>query len=121
MSIWVVHCQDSGLIMEIEAPTDYEAEEIATKRMDVDIWPDEWQLTEREEPTLDDIVAQAADIDVNPGNRVGYIIDYESGDLSAAKVVALFQHLVNTGLAWQFQGCYGRMAASLIEAGLVSA
>jgi hypothetical protein len=48
------------------------------------------------------------------------IINFESGELDADKIVELFQHLVDTGLAWQLQGHYGRTAMSLIEAGLIS-
>jgi len=46
---------------------------------------------------------------------------WESGELSDEDIVTLFQNLVDTGLAWQLQGCYGRMAAMLIENGWVSA
>jgi hypothetical protein len=51
---------------------------------------------------------------------VSAIIDYENGDASGGEVIALFQHLVNTGMVWQLQGRYGRTAVDLIEAGLVT-
>lgn len=47
------------------------------------------------------------------------IIEYESGDISEERFLALFQHLVDTGLAWTLQGHYGRTAAALIEGGLI--
>jgi len=45
------------------------------------------------------------------------IMEYESGDMSDDRIVAFFQKLIDTGLAWQLQGSYGRMARSLIDAG----
>jgi len=48
------------------------------------------------------------------------IIDYEEGNLGEEETLALFQDLVDSGLAWELQGHYGREAARLIEQGLVS-
>jgi hypothetical protein len=48
------------------------------------------------------------------------IIAFEEGELSEEDTIELFQGLVDTGLAWKLQGFYGRTAASLIEAGLVT-
>jgi len=47
------------------------------------------------------------------------IIDFESGDMSMEDVITLFQHLVDTGVAWELHGSYGRLASQLIEQGLV--
>ena len=49
------------------------------------------------------------------------IIDFEQGDLNREQVLALFQELVNTGMAWRLQGSYGRMARALIERGMINA
>lgn len=32
--------------------------------------------------------------------------------------IAAWQHLIDTGLVWQLQGCFGRQAAALINAGM---
>lgn len=45
------------------------------------------------------------------------IMDFEDGLLDADEVIELFQSLINSGMAWQLQGCYGRMADRLITAG----
>jgi hypothetical protein len=52
-------------------------------------------------------------------NVVGHIMLYEDGDLSQEEIVILFQYLVDSGMAWQLQGAYGRMATQLIDAGIV--
>lgn len=48
------------------------------------------------------------------------LMAYEAGELGDEETVELFQGLVDSGLAWQLQGFYGRTAVALIEAGLVS-
>jgi len=47
------------------------------------------------------------------------IIEFEQGEMDDDNIIELFQHLVNTGMAWSLQGSYGRMARDLIEAGYV--
>lgn len=46
------------------------------------------------------------------------IIAFEQGELGEAETIAMFQGLINSGMAWQLQGSYGRTATALIEAGL---
>lgn len=52
-------------------------------------------------------------------DQLDKIIAYEQGDLSDEDTIALFQELVDSGLAWQLQGHYGRTATALINHGLV--
>lgn len=49
---------------------------------------------------------------------VDEIIAYECGEMEDDDVVDFFQRLINSGDCWTLQGCYGRMAMSLIEQGL---
>lgn len=51
---------------------------------------------------------------------VDVIMAYEGGKLSREGTVALFQCLVDSGMAWTLQGHYGRTAATMIQAGLVT-
>lgn len=52
-----------------------------------------------------------------------FILRYESGDpdLTEEEFIDGFQALVDSGLAWELQGSYGRMAVALIEEGVVHA
>lgn len=40
---------------------------------------------------------------------------------SEEQLIEAWQHLVDTGLAWQLQGFFGRTAAALIEQGVLRA
>jgi len=40
---------------------------------------------------------------------------------SEEQVLAAWQHLVDTGLAWQLQGSFGRTAQQLIDSGYITA
>lgn len=48
------------------------------------------------------------------------IIAFEEGELSLIDTLKLFAELIRTGTAWTLQGVYGRTAAGLIDAGLIS-
>lgn len=50
-------------------------------------------------------------------NQIDAIIAYEQGDLDFDETVALFQELIDSGMAYKLQGHYGRTAEALIDAG----
>lgn len=54
-----------------------------------------------------------------PFDVVGFIMDFEGGDddMTDERLIEGFQHLIDTGQAWQLQGFYGRMAQALIDRG----
>lgn len=47
------------------------------------------------------------------------LMDYEEGKLNREETIELFQNLVDSGLAWQLQGSYGREAARMIMNGSI--
>jgi hypothetical protein len=50
---------------------------------------------------------------------VDQLIAYEEGEITQDEEIALFQHLIDTGTCWHLNGHYQRVAATLIEAGLI--
>lgn len=56
-------------------------------------------------------------LNVADPDLVNLIMSYEEGDMSEDDTVALFQNLIDSGLAWKLQGHYGRTAKRLIEWG----
>jgi hypothetical protein len=49
--------------------------------------------------------------------RVSDMMDWENGSLSDERTIALFQNLIDVGIAWSLQGAYGRFAQELIDQG----
>jgi len=56
---------------------------------------------------------------VNSLNLVGYIMEYEDGNLTSDDTLYLFSYLIKTGKAWTLQGSYGRMAKGFIDNGYI--
>lgn len=48
---------------------------------------------------------------------INQVIAYEQGELDEEGIIDLFQELINSGMAWEMQGSYGRTAKALIDAG----
>jgi hypothetical protein len=44
---------------------------------------------------------------------------FEAGEMDAPEILQLFQLLVDTGLAWVFQGSYGRLANQFLQMELI--
>lgn len=52
-------------------------------------------------------------------DAVDFISNYEAGNITdELELAAGFQKLIDSGLCWQLQGSYGRMAQGFIDAGL---
>ena len=45
----------------------------------------------------------------------------EGGEASEEEQIAAMQSLIDSGVVWQLQGCYGRAAHRLIQAGVCTA
>ena len=54
-----------------------------------------------------------------PFDSLAFIMAFEGGELDDDEIIAGFQELVNSGLAWSLQGSYGRAAKALLDAGLI--
>jgi hypothetical protein len=50
--------------------------------------------------------------------QLDQVVKYESGELDDATTIALFQSLIESGLAWSLPGNYARTASELITLGL---
>jgi hypothetical protein len=53
-------------------------------------------------------------------NLTERIVSYEKGELNEQQTIQLFQELVDSGMIMRLQGHYGRFAAQLLEAGLIT-
>ena len=49
---------------------------------------------------------------------IGIAEGFKEAD-SEEQIIEAWQHLVDTGLAWQLQGWFGRAAQDLIERGII--
>lgn len=53
-------------------------------------------------------------------NLTTNIIAFEAGELNDEQTIALFQELCDTGIIYELQGSYQRVAQQMIQDGLIS-
>ena len=53
------------------------------------------------------------------GTNIWDVEDPEGAGLNESQNNQIWQHLVDTGMAWSLQGWYGRTASAMIEAGII--
>ena len=56
-----------------------------------------------------------------PFDTVGFIMDFEGGDLEQDEIIKGFQQLIDTGLVWKLQGNLQRKACMLLALGVCTA
>jgi len=54
---------------------------------------------------------------VDATNVMDYILAYEEGSITDEYYIALFQYLLDSGMAWTLQGFYGRTTVDLLNTG----
>lgn len=52
-------------------------------------------------------------------NLADRIMKYEQGDMTSEEIIELFQELMNTGIIYNLQGSYQRVANKLLISGLI--
>jgi len=65
-------------------------------------------------------LAQATDIDVTADNVEALLDDYLHGRLSNPGIVALFQYLIDSGLAWELHPMMQDATRHILDSGLVT-
>jgi hypothetical protein len=90
----------------------FECAEQISEKMPLKALSDAWALAGEPAPEVEPKKNAVAAPDVTE------IMAYENGEMDQETLIEFFQRLISSGLAWQLQGCYGRQAARLIEAGL---
>lgn len=94
----------------------FECSRQISEKMPLQALNDAWALAGEPEKPVIQVQAKAKPAVKAPD--VAEIMAYENGEMDEETMVEFFQRLIASGLAWQLQGCYGRQAAGLIEAGL---